>query len=102
MTQEQVQDLVARHLPGTILINPSRPAETAAQFLDWLVGQPRPAALSREEIRRHICNFLDGNTVWKTSVRGPVRGGPRDHLIMPFAPGPRDVGKVAAGLRQAF
>jgi hypothetical protein len=102
MTQEQVQDLVAKHLPGTILINPRRPCETAAQFLNWLAEQPRPAALSREEMRRQIWNFLDGNTVWKTSIHGPVRGGPRDHLILPFAPSARDVGKLAAALRQAF
>ena len=37
------------HLPkGTILINPRRPAKTAAQFLDWLAGRAsKPAVLSR-------------------------------------------------------
>jgi hypothetical protein len=83
--------------------NPRRPAETAAKFLDWLAGQPRkPAVLSREAMRRDIWNFLDGPARWETSVQGPVRGGPRDHLIIPFAPGPRDVGRVAAALRRAF
>ena len=78
MTQEQVQDLVARHLPGAILINPRRPAETAAQFFNWLAGQAsKPAVLSREAMRQQIWNFLDSNTVWKTSIHGPVRGGPR-------------------------
>jgi hypothetical protein len=92
------------HLPeGTILINPHRPAETAAKFLDWLAGQPRkPAVLSREAMRREIWNFLDGPARWETSVQGPVRGGTRDHLIIPFAPGPRDVGRVAAALRRVF
>src|SRR5882762_4634932 len=101
MTQAQVQDLVAKHLPDATLVNPGRPDETAAQFLNWLTRQPRPVALSREEMRRQIWTFLDDNTVWKTSIRGPVRGGPRDHLILPFAPGSRDVGRVAAALRRA-
>jgi hypothetical protein len=92
------------HLPeGTILINPHRPAETATKFLYWLAGQTStPAVLSRDAMRQQIWNFLDGPARWETSVQGPVRGGPRDHLIIPFAPGRRDVGRVATALRRAF
>jgi len=71
MNQEQVQDLVARHLPGTILINPRRPAETAAKFLYWLAGQTStPAVLSREAMRQQIWNFLNGPARWETTVQG--------------------------------
>lgn len=49
-------------------------------------------------MRRQIWNFLDGPARWETSVQGPVRGGPRDHLIIPFAPQARDVRAVAGAI----
>lgn len=94
------------HLPkGMILINPRRAAETAAKFLARLAGEPsKPAVLSRGPGRRcgGDLEFLRRPARWETSVQGPIQGGPRDHLIIPFAPGPRDVGRVAAALRRAF
>jgi hypothetical protein len=34
-------------------------------------------------------------------LRRPERGV-RDHLIMPFCPGTRDINRIAQALRQAF
>jgi hypothetical protein len=79
-----------------------RPRRQQSSSIGSPASRESPRVLSREAMRREIWNFIDGPARWETSVQGPVRGGPRDHLIIPFAPGPRDVGRVAAALRRVF
>jgi len=71
------QELVDQFLPGRIFVDPRRPAETAAQFLNWLAGQAsKPAVLSREAMRQQIWNFLDGPAVRRNSQAGQRCGVP--------------------------
>lgn len=87
---------------GCYFIDPKQPQSTAAQFLDWLAKQPKREPLSRQGMRMAIYNFLDTAAWWKTSIRGPVKGGPRDHLIIPVCPSTRDINRIAQTLQQAF
>jgi hypothetical protein len=86
---------------GQYFINPRRPDRTAVQFLDWYGKQGCREPLTRKSMHAAIYNFLDTAAWWKTSIRGPERGT-RDHLIMSFVPGTRDINRVAQALRQAF
>ena len=86
---------------GQYFINPRRPDRTAAQFLDWYGKQGCREPLTRKSMHAAIYNFLDTAAWWKTSIRGPERGT-RDHLIMSFVPGTRDINRVAQALRQSF
>ena len=86
----QTDGSLARPCPGRPQA-PGRDSGAVARLA--LTSAPASGALAGGD--------ADGNAVWKTSIRGPVRGGPRDHLIPPIAPDARDLGKVVAALRQA-
>lgn len=107
-TYEGWAEYVSRH-PGAIpegcyFIDPRQPEHTANQFLDWYGKQKseQREPLTRRGTRASIYNFLDTAAWWKTSIRGPVKGGSRDHLILPFCPSARDINRIALALRQAF
>jgi hypothetical protein len=93
-TPTDAEARVATALPGRVLVDLKRPAETAAQLLGWPhVGPGHRCSRGRRCRRQRRL---------ENSIRGPVRGGPRDRLILSFTPDARDLGKVIASLRQAF
>src|SRR5271163_5078207 len=71
---EAFAEIAKRHIPkDCYFIDPRKPGQTAAQFLDWCEKSEQPAPLGAPQaLRKAVFNFLDSAAWWKTSVPGPV------------------------------